>query len=213
MWFLYTLLRNSSFVVSGWTTHVRRQWVREIVKTGNSILAVQTLRNWILASTFLATVSMFISFGLLQFIANLGSISNPDSTNTLIAQISKDELLGVKTTIILVCNFVSFFSYSQSIRYFNHVGFAVNIPMNPSGDGIDDGFSTTADHVGKLLNQGAKFFTLGMRGFYFSIPFVFWYFGSLSLIISTVVVLTFIYMGDLSDANISKEIELRIVQN
>jgi uncharacterized membrane protein len=54
------------------------------------------------------------------------------------------------------------------------------------------------------LNVGAKFFTIGMRGFYFSIPATFWYFGSISLLVATVLVLFAVFMGDLADANLSR---------
>ncbi|KAJ2993465.1 hypothetical protein HDV02_002408 [Globomyces sp. JEL0801] len=42
--------------MAGWTSCVRRSWVAQILhKKSGDILAVQTLRNWILAATMLAT--------------------------------------------------------------------------------------------------------------------------------------------------------------
>jgi uncharacterized membrane protein len=211
VYYVYNLMNRPQRVVAGWTTMVRKQWVLEILKKkGGDILAVQTLRNWILSATFLATVSMFISFGLLQFLAQSARVVNPTS-NTLIIQVLTDEMIGTKTVVILVFNFISFFCFSQSIRYFNHVGFTINIPMEGTEGSEDEQIDCyeTADHVAHLLNVGAKFFTVGMRGLYFSIPATFWYFGSVSLLISTTIVLFVVFMADLSDANLSQALRFK----
>jgi uncharacterized membrane protein len=202
-YFVYSYIRKPHQVVAGWTTKVRTQWVVEILKKkSGDILAVQTLRNWILSATFLATVSMFVSFGLLQFLTQTARVEDPRS-NSLIIRILTDDLVGPKTVVILCFNFMAFFCFSQSIRYFNHVGFTINIPMEDTVTEDSDSIFVyeSADHVAHLLNVGAKFFTLGMRAFFFSIPATFWYFGPISLMVATVVVLFAISMGDIADAS------------
>ena len=97
------------------------------------------------------------------------------------------------------------------MRYFNHVGFAVTVGMDSSH--LEEGdYQETIEHVASLLNLGSMFFTLGIRAFYFSIPFTFWYFGSVSLLVSTVVVLVLIFIGDLSDANMQMKKMKKIVK-
>ena len=56
----------------------------------------------------------------------------------------------------------------------------------------------TVEHVATMLVTGSRFFTLGMRAFYISIPFVFWYFGPWALLTATIVTLLFMYLGDVS---------------
>ena len=63
---------------------------------------------------------------------------------------------------------------------------------------LEDGVLESCEHVAGMLITGSKFFTLGMRAFYFSIPFVFYYFGPLALLLSTLATLAFIYAGESS---------------
>jgi hypothetical protein len=46
------------------TNHATRVWVQSIVDKKRDILAVQTFRNWVMASTFLASTAIRISLGL-----------------------------------------------------------------------------------------------------------------------------------------------------
>ncbi|KAJ3303455.1 hypothetical protein HDV03_003823 [Kappamyces sp. JEL0829] len=146
---------NPSSTLSGWNYKVKAHWVLETSKKkGGDVLAVQTLRNWILASTFMAT---------------------EPTPGSLIDQLLNDRLLTIKTVLIISFNFLSFFAFSQSIRYFNHVGFAMGVPMLDHLDDEETGeFFETVDHVSSMLYTGSRFFTLGNRSLYFSILYVFW---------------------------------------
>ena len=70
----------------------------------------------------------------------------------------------------------------------------MNVQMNHTSDSTR--FRETADHVGTLLNLGSLFFTLGIRGYFFTIPFVFWLFGPYELLVSTVILIGAISFGD-----------------
>ena len=50
----------------GLTDHVRRRWIRSVMENQRDILAVQTLRNHIMAATFLASTAMIVSLGVLS---------------------------------------------------------------------------------------------------------------------------------------------------
>jgi uncharacterized membrane protein len=81
------------------------------------------------------------------------------------------------------------------VRYFNHVGFAVTVGMDSSH--LEEGdYQETIEHVASLLNLGSMFFTLGIRGYYFAIPFVFWYFGPFPLLVSTILLTAAVSYGD-----------------
>ncbi|KAI8891854.1 hypothetical protein BC833DRAFT_613162, partial [Globomyces pollinis-pini] len=128
MWFTYNMVYHPHNTMAGWTSCVRRSWVAQILhKKSGDILAVQTLRNWILAATMLATACVAFSFGLMSFIAQSFRVADPGN-NTFLRTILEDQLIGFKTVAIIGLNFTAFFSFTQSIRYFNHCGFAINIP-------------------------------------------------------------------------------------
>lgn len=49
----------------GITNQLRRDWVQTVIEERRDILAVQTLRNWVMAASFLATTAIFISLGII----------------------------------------------------------------------------------------------------------------------------------------------------
>ena len=49
----------------GITNHVRCRWVQSVMEERRDILGVQTLRNQMMAATFLASTAILISLGLL----------------------------------------------------------------------------------------------------------------------------------------------------
>lgn len=183
--FVYQLKHQPSSTITGWSQDIRRKWVKNTaLKQNGDILAVQSLRNWIISSTFLATVSMTISFGLLSFLSSADRITNQDS---FLYALIMDPSISVKAIFILTCNFLSFFAFTQSIRYFNHVGFALGTSLLNESE---------VDNVARLLNTGAAFFTFGVRSFYCSFPFTFWLFGPIYFIVSTIFLVLLVRVGD-----------------
>jgi len=49
----------------GITTHARLLWVKEVMREKRDILAIQTLRNQLMAASFLASTFILICRGLL----------------------------------------------------------------------------------------------------------------------------------------------------
>ena len=63
----YTQVRRNPLKTAiGRGNHARQRWVREIMRNQRDILAVQTLRNQVMAATFLASTAILISLGLLN---------------------------------------------------------------------------------------------------------------------------------------------------
>ena len=62
----------------------------------------------------------------------------------------------------------------------------INVP--PEKDRLE-----TPEIVAKVLNQGAKHYTLGMRGYYLAIPFTLWLFGPLFMFAGTVILAIVMY--------------------
>ena len=76
----------------GITNHARRMWVKGVIRDKRDILAVQTLRNQVMAATFLASTSILVSLGLLSAAFRPGVFS--DVSHAL-------NLLGTKTETLL----------------------------------------------------------------------------------------------------------------
>ena len=60
LWLTIEVRRNPQRTVIGYSAIKRRDWVRSVMTDRRDILAVQTLRNWTMASSFLATTAILI---------------------------------------------------------------------------------------------------------------------------------------------------------
>ena len=84
LYWLYQVRRTPFQTYRGVTRHLRRVWVESIITDKRDILSVQTLRNWIMASSFLASTAMIIGLGLLSFLFKPDHISEIPFDPTLI---------------------------------------------------------------------------------------------------------------------------------
>jgi len=67
---LYLIRRKPMFTAMGLTNYLRGRWVAHIMEDSRDILAVQTLRNWVMASSSLASTGILICLGLLSLAAS-----------------------------------------------------------------------------------------------------------------------------------------------
>ena len=67
---LYLIYKKPLTTSVGITNHLRGHWVEYIMAERQDILAVQTLRNWVMASSFLASTGIIICLGLLSVAAS-----------------------------------------------------------------------------------------------------------------------------------------------
>ncbi|KAK8344292.1 hypothetical protein V6Z12_A07G069700 [Gossypium hirsutum] len=79
VWLLFTILKHPTRTVIGLNAESRHQWVLSMMSDPlkNGVLAVQTIRNNIMASTLLATVAITLSSLISVFVT-----SSSDSSNT-----------------------------------------------------------------------------------------------------------------------------------
>ena len=63
LWLATEVRRRPLRTIIGYSAIKRREWVRSVMLEGRDILAVQTLRNWSTAASFLATTAILIATG------------------------------------------------------------------------------------------------------------------------------------------------------
>jgi uncharacterized membrane protein len=172
----------------GLSQQVRKLWVKKIIQEGRDILAIQTLRNWTMAATLLASTAILLGLGIL----NVAFITEkqPELSKLLNYFGYNNELLWLLKLVTLSGDFFfSFFNFVLAIRYYNHTGFIINV-----SECQEAGIS--AEAVAEILQRGANHYTLGMRGYYFAIPLSLWLFGSLWLLGGTLLLLVILYRLD-----------------
>jgi uncharacterized membrane protein len=66
-WLARKIAREPNQTVIGYSAIKRHAWVESIVEERRDILAVQTLRNWTTAASFMATTAILIATGASPF--------------------------------------------------------------------------------------------------------------------------------------------------
>jgi uncharacterized membrane protein len=172
----------------GLSRQVRAWWVAGIMQGGKDILAIQTLRNWTMAATFLASTAILIGLGIFNLAL---TADKQGELSLLMSQLSNSHpVFWMSKLILLGVDFLlAFFNFALSVRYFNHVGFMINLPSDPMS-------SIDAGDVVEILNRGGAHYTLGMRGYYLAVPLALWLFGPLWLLAGTICLLAVLYRLD-----------------
>ena len=188
---IYLYLRVKRYPLStsiGITNHARKIWVEEIRKDRHDILAVQTIRNQMMAATFLASTSIIISLG------SFGAAFRPGTflevSHFLNYYGTKTETLWMfKLMLLGILFFYTFFNFTLAMRYYNHTGFMINT-YNQNDTTISD------EAVTQIINHAALHYTIGMRGFYLSIPMALWMFGPIWMLCGSIAMVMTLYRLD-----------------
>ena len=171
------------------------------------MLAVQTIRNNIMASTLLASTAITLSSLNAVLMSSgggggEGSAAATTSTSNnsggllpgapLVVGATGAPALSAKFFAILVCFLVAFLLNVQSIRYYSHASVLVNVPPGAcrSGRAAAVGYATD------VLNRGSYFWSLGARAFYFSCPVFLWLFGPIPMLVACVAMVCALYFLD-----------------
>lgn len=180
--------KDPTYTVQAINRIARRIWVETLMNLGKpDVIAVQTLRNSTMAATFLASTAVLLIMGVLtlstQHQGNAWHIFNSTGAD-------HPELWLFKLMLLLINLFVAFFSFAMSIRVYNHVGFLINVPLSLNIP------SLTAQHIAVQLNSAGKFYSIGMRTYYYCVPLVFWLFGPHLMLIATFALIPMLYKHD-----------------
>ncbi|MBI5815067.1 MAG: DUF599 domain-containing protein [Nitrospinae bacterium] len=183
------IAKDPGYTIQSVNFKARALWVERIMKSGeDGVLAVQTLRNSTMAATLMASTSVILVIGVLTLSGQgdkLGAtwhVLNPGDISA--------EIWLLKLIMVLLCFFTAFFSFSLSVRMFNHVGYLINVPLSMGQSLI------SAEYVAVYLNQAGKYYSVGMRAFYFSVPLIFWLFGPQFMLSATIALIVALYRID-----------------
>lgn len=186
---LYTKVRRDPLKTAvGITNHARQMWVKGVIREKRDIMAVQTLRNQVMAATFLASTAILISLGSFSAAFRPGVFDGISHGLNLLG--TKTETLWMLKLMLLgILFFVTFFNFTLAIRYYNHAGFMINTFEQSDA-------TVSAEAVTQVINHGALHYTIGMRGFYLSVPLALWLFGPVWMLAGSLVLVTVLYRLD-----------------
>jgi uncharacterized membrane protein len=172
----------------GITNHLRGHWVESIMENNRDLLAVQTLRNWVMTSSFLASTAILISVGLITVAASPEKMA--EISPSLQELVREHRVLWLfKLMVLMLDFFFIFFNFTLAIRYYNHVNFMINVPSTLA-------HKITPEYITGILNRGMMHYNLGMRGYYLGVLLVLWLFGPIWMLLGTVIMLLVLYHLD-----------------
>ncbi|KAG6411136.1 hypothetical protein SASPL_129210 [Salvia splendens] len=182
LWLMITIKRNPRRTVIGLNAESRRIWVSCMMSDPikNGVLAIQTIRNNIMASTLLATIAITLSSLISVYVSNESSSCEGLNISTV---------SSVKFSAVLICFLAAFLCNVLSIRYYAHTSFLVTVPTyRDRKDAIE--------YVATNLNRGGLFWSLGLRAFYLSFPLFVWVFGHIPMFVCCCVMSCILYFLD-----------------
>ncbi|XP_021292457.1 uncharacterized protein LOC110422768 isoform X1 [Herrania umbratica] len=201
VWLLFTVLKHPTRTVIGLNAESRHQWVFAMMTDPlkNGVLAVQTIRNNIMASTLLATIAITLSSLISVFVSSSSDSGN--ATSEIVYGNKSPLLSSIKYFSILLCFLVAFLCNVQSIRYYAHVSFLATLPS--SRDNME-----TVEYVARNLNRGSYFWSLGLRAFYLAFPLLLWIFGPIPMFLCCCVMSFLLYFLD-TTSNFTRDLHRR----
>jgi len=173
---------------------VRAAWVESVMREQRDILAVQTLRNSTMAASFMASTAILLIIGVLSLSAQGERLSGTWHVLNFWGNVSAEVWLFKLLTMLFDLLF-AFFAFSMSVRLYHHIGYSINVPMIPQPE------QTRVQRVVAQMNRAAAYYRIGMRAYYCIVPLLFWLFGPLQLLGSTVALIAFLYHLDRAPRN------------
>ncbi|TVU35505.1 hypothetical protein EJB05_17398 [Eragrostis curvula] len=193
LWLLYTILRHPTRTVIGVNGMARKRWVSAMMANTekNGVLAVQTLRNNIMASTVLATTAITLVSVISVFIG----VTSPSSAAPLrlVYGSKSGDVFAAKYLAVSLCFMLAFVCNVQAIRLYAHASFLLG--GLPPGEGAAAGEEFAA-YVARTVNRGSHAWSLGLRAFYVSLALFLWTFGPIPMLVCSVLMCGLLYFLD-----------------
>ena len=182
VWQIARARRDPRATLQGQQSVVRSAWVGEILRSGNGILGVQTLRNAMMATLFFASNTIFLVFGVLTVTAqaNFKESWAVLETGALISS----QIAQLKLLLLLVSLLGAFFCFISAVRLFSHASVSI-------------GTKTSApERVVAQIDSAWSYQGLGVRCYYFAAPLLCWLFGTHWLVVADLGVIALMHAFD-----------------
>ena len=170
----------------------RNAWVDMVMSSDKpDVLAVQTLRNSVMASSFMASTAILLLVGTATL------VGSGENTSSIVHALNvsgekTDAIIAWKLVALLSDFFIAFFCFSMAVRFYNHVGYMISIPAARNSSATSPALTVA------YLNRAGFYYLLGLRSFFYSVPLVFWMFGPEFMVTATIVLICAMYPLDRS---------------
>ncbi|MFH1155642.1 MAG: DUF599 domain-containing protein [Pseudomonadota bacterium] len=175
----------------------REAWLEAHACGKDNMVVVQTMRNTIMCGSFLASTSILLMMAAFNMLITLQSKAQEIYTHASFMFESSDPGVELfKILLIVIILSYSFFNFTWHLREINYISMVINIPKErlDSIEGKD-----SIPHMNKLFQKAGIYFSMGMRGYYFLVPLLMWFFSPLMMIVSHCLILYIMIHRDLGN--------------
>ena len=170
----------------------RRLWVEHVMANPTrDVMAVQTLRNFIMVGILMVSTATLLIIGTLTLSGQADSIARSWHAANYLGPPSA-ELWSLKVMCLLADFLVAFFAFTMAIRLANHVLFMINIPreLREANEAL------APEAFARRLNRARYMIAVGIRSLFVAVPLVFWLFGPVFLVIASIGLLVALFRLD-----------------
>ena len=171
---------------------VRRAWIETYGMGANPILVVQSFRNKIMISSFMASTSIILVIGGFNFIFGL-DLGKIEAEKIFIIANKNPDLEMLRVMLIIVTLLYSFFHFLWHTRELHNMTLIINVPAERLQEVTP---LASADFLAKMYLNSGRHFTLGIRGYYFLIPLLLWMFHPALMLVSLISIMVFLVKRD-----------------
>ncbi len=175
----------------------RLRWCFFVMAERRELIAVQTIRNTIMAASFMATTSLTLSAVVAAYLVNT---------------IKEDGLQGLdmfasawvhpmhKFFAIILSFSTSFYCFMQSVRASDHASYLINVTLQdgtpPPAPRAPGSRLDAPRYVANVLDNGANYQAIGTRLLYLEFLFVVWLFGPVPFATVTILAIPHLWRTD-----------------
>ena len=184
--------RDPTYSIHFVNESARRLWVQHVMANpARDVMAVQTLRNFIMVGILMVSTATLLIIGTLTLSGQADSIARSWHAINYLGPPTA-ELWSLKVMCLLADFLVAFFAFTMAIRLTNHVLFMINVPSD-----LREGNEALApEAVAGRLNRAGYMMAVGIRSLFVAVPLVFWLFGPAFLVIATIGLLVVLFRLD-----------------
>jgi uncharacterized membrane protein len=170
----------------------RTAWINSNGNNHNPIVVIQTLRNSLMSASFFASTAILLIGASVSLFNTM--FPEVEKATLLQALPEFDKIQTVKVLFIISTLSYAFLHFTWYIREINNLAYMLTLPFKVIEKKID---IKASDHTAKLLEKAGIHYSMGMRGYYFTIALFLWFFGNSLLYISLFLIISSLIMRDL----------------
>lgn len=171
---------------------IRARWVAAMMERegkDTEVLVIQTIRNSIMAASFMASTSALALTGTLT-LSGLGNVqSNVWHAGVLSGLQVSTLVTATKLVMLTIIFFASFMFCTMSVRYFSHTGYLIGTEINYPQH-RRQALAIT------YLNRAGYQYSLGLRAFFLCIPLLISLFSTWLMVPATLFLIVMLYRFD-----------------